>query len=275
MSQRYSVPRPERDRTRRVSVNIGGLSPAETLVIDIAATGTLSITGAAQLNATGALLSAGSLAITGSADLDAVGELVAAGSLTVNGAAQLNAVGNLVAAGALSINGLADLSSASDIDIAAVGSLSITGAANLSAVGELAASGSVVITGEAELTSEVDVDEEEVVTGGNWPLWSRIERIRRYDDDDEDEEEDERERLANRLERVLIEEGTLTQEDADLLRLKGLASEYVESLPNRTLRAIEYANRARSRQALDLALREFKKVREEEELALLMVLALD
>lgn len=160
---------------------LGRSQPAAPLILrpvkasaesgDISAAGSLSITGAAALNATGALLAAGSLSVTGIADLDASGSLAAAGSLSISGAADLDAFGSLVAAGSVSISGAADLdatgslvaagslsiSGAADLtglggnDLAASGSLSITGSASLSAIGQLLATGSIVITGSAEL----------------------------------------------------------------------------------------------------------------------------
>jgi hypothetical protein len=141
---------------------------------DISALGSLTITGAADLDAIGTLVAAGSLAITGAADLDAIGTLTAAGSLVINGAADLDATGTLVAAGSLVITGVADLDAtgtltaagtlvingAADLtgvanDITALGTLSITGTADLDATGTLTAAGSLVISGVADLTGIV------------------------------------------------------------------------------------------------------------------------
>jgi formylmethanofuran dehydrogenase subunit C len=119
----------------------------------IAAAGALSITGAADLDARGVLLAAGALSITGAADLDAVGQLLASGALSIVGAADLDALGTLAAAGTLSITGDASLTSGAEKDIAAAGALSIVGSAALNATGTLTASGAVSITGSADLTS--------------------------------------------------------------------------------------------------------------------------
>jgi formylmethanofuran dehydrogenase subunit C len=115
------------------------------------AAGALSITGAADLDATGTLLAAGSLSITGAADLDATGALVAAGSLSISGVADLDAIGQLLAAGSVVINGVADLTSSVVSDISAVGSISITGVADLDATGSLIAAGALSISGVADL----------------------------------------------------------------------------------------------------------------------------
>lgn len=90
------------------------------------------------------------------------------------------------------------------------------------------------------------------------------------------EEEQEREELADRLERVLVKEGTLTQAQADLIRLRGLAEKYTsDDLPNRARRALAFAERAQSELAAKLALREIRRVEEEEEYAVLLLMALD
>jgi formylmethanofuran dehydrogenase subunit C len=67
-----------------------GLVEQAAVASEIAAAGSLSITGSADLDATGALLAAGSLAINGVADLDATGNLLAAGALSITGSAGFN-----------------------------------------------------------------------------------------------------------------------------------------------------------------------------------------
>lgn len=90
------------------------------------------------------------------------------------------------------------------------------------------------------------------------------------------EEELEREALADRLEKVLVDEGALTQAQADLIRLRGLAEQYSrDDLPNRARRALAFAERAQSELASKLALRELRRVAEEEEYALLLLMTLD
>lgn len=89
-------------------------------------------------------------------------------------------------------------------------------------------------------------------------------------------EEQEREELADRLERVLVQEKSLTQAEADLIRLRGLAAEYRSiDLPNRARRALAFAERAQSELSLKLAMREMRKVEEEEEMALFLLMTLD
>jgi len=134
------------------SLSITGVADLDALGSLLAA-GTLSITGVADLDARGTLIAAGALSITGAADLDASGSLLAAGSLSISGAADLDAIGQLIAAGSIVINGSADLTSAATEDIAATGSLSISGVADLDATGSLLAAGLLQINGLASLTS--------------------------------------------------------------------------------------------------------------------------
>lgn len=142
---------------------------------DMTAAGSLSITGAADLDATGTLTAAGALSITGVADLDAIGQLVAeglltitgsaigetagvltaAGAVSITGSADLDSFGALIAAGNIVITGAADLTSPTNNDIAAQGSVEITGFADLDSIGSLLAAGSVVINGAADLTDGV------------------------------------------------------------------------------------------------------------------------
>lgn len=144
---------------------------------NVLAAGALSITGAADLDASGSLVAAGALSISGSADLDASGSLLAAGSISISGAADLDAIGSLIAAGAISISGAAELTGVGGNDIAAAGSLSITGAASLTAIGQLVAAGSIVITGSAQLDDGVVEPEPEAT---QQPAGSRKRRRRKY-----------------------------------------------------------------------------------------------
>jgi hypothetical protein len=139
------------DMTATGTLSISGaadLDATGTLV----AVGALSITGVADLDASGALIAAGALSITGAADLDAVGRMIAAGALSITGTADLDAIGQLSAAGLLEIIGAADLTSPGGNDIAAAGLLQITGAAILTATGQLVADGLLEIIGLATLT---------------------------------------------------------------------------------------------------------------------------
>lgn len=88
-------------------------------------------------------------------------------------------------------------------------------------------------------------------------------------------DDEERQELADRLEKVMLEEGSLTQQKADLLRIRGLANEYQADLPNRVKRAVAYAEKVRTQQALELALREIERMQAEEELAVFLTLTLD
>jgi hypothetical protein len=117
---------------------------------------------------------------------------------------------------------------------------------------------------------------------GGWGAFNAIDaerqrRRQRYLQELEDaaEEEREREALANRLEQQLVTEGSLDPVDADLLRLRGMAAPYHDDLPNRARRALAYAERAQTAAATQLALREMARVAEDEEYAVLLVLAMD
>ena len=115
------------------------------------------------------------------------------------------------------------------------------------------------------------------LTAGDQPSGGWILRAaeRRRKLDKELQEEQEREELAERLESVLVQDGSLTQVEADLIRLRGMVAEYQNDLPNRTRRALAFAERAQSQQAVRLSLREMERLRQEEELAVLLVLSLD
>lgn len=89
------------------------------------------------------------------------------------------------------------------------------------------------------------------------------------------EQEEEREKLADRLEAVMLAEGSITKTDANLIRLRGLVNEYNDDLPNRVKRATDYAERARTEFAVKLALREMQRIGEEEMLAVHTALMFD
>lgn len=123
---------------------------------------------------------------------------------------------------------------------------------------------------------EPEPTEPELITGGGygWTAYDRhVLRLRKKKREEELAEE-EREELADRLEAVMLAEGSITKPEADLIRLRGLVAEYSE-LPNRAKRAVSYAERARTEQSLILALREMQRLHQEEELAVLLVLSLD
>lgn len=94
---------------------------------------------------------------------------------------------------------------------------------------------------------------------------------------EEAEETREREALAEALETALIADGTATQGDVDRLRLDQIAALYTDRtlLDRRAQRALAYAERSRTELATRLALRELQRQQEDEELAVLLVLAID
>ena len=112
---------------------------------------------------------------------------------------------------------------------------------------------------------------------GGWASYFRYEQEReRRRLERELAEEREREELAERLERQLVAEGLIAREQAELARLERMAAQYdMGDLPNRVQRALRYAERAQTELAIQLALREMQRMADEEELAVLMALALD
>lgn len=94
---------------------------------------------------------------------------------------------------------------------------------------------------------------------------------------EEAEEASEREALAEALETALIADGTATQGDVDRLRLDQIAALYTDRtlLDRRAQRALAYAERSRTELATRLALRELQRQQEDEELAVVLVLAID
>ena len=140
--------------------------------------------------------------------------------------------------------------------------------------------GLAIETDEA-LALEPAQREEEAATGG-WARYFRAEqealrRTRFRALDEEADETREREALAETLETALIADGTATQGDVDRLRLDQIAALYTDRtlLDRRAQRALAYAERSRTELATRLALRELQRQQEDEELAVLLVLAID
>lgn len=140
--------------------------------------------------------------------------------------------------------------------------------------------GLAIETDEA-LALEPAQREEEAATGG-WARYFRAEQaaLRRKHLRalaEEAEEASEREALAEALETALIADGTATQGDVDRLRLDQIAALYTDRtlLDRRAQRALAYAERSRTELATRLALRELQRQQEDEELAVLLVLAID
>lgn len=265
------------------SLSITGVADLDATGSLVAA-GTASITGVADLDATGALLAAGSLSITGVADLDALGQLIAAGSLSINGAADLDAIGNLLAAGSLSISGLAELSGSLN-DIVATGSLSITGVAALTALGELAATGTIVLTGLAELTSSAVAAPAETATGG-W-IFSAYERelLRRRDEEverrkREEESEEITDDTTREIALLLRAQEAADARRAEIERLGTLAAQFAdrqaqEAFTERMAKAHAKAIREQSAAALIAFERAIEEAREEEGAAIMFILNQD
>ena len=109
--------------------------------------------------------------------------------------------------------------------------------------------------------------------GYGWRNLAASERQRRIREEIEDERE--RQALADRLEAELRREGVLADKEAERIKLAALANQYGSDVPNRVQRALRYAERAETELAVQLALREFSRLQEEEEVAVLMALALD
>lgn len=115
---------------------------------------------------------------------------------------------------------------------------------------------------------------ESAGTGG-WAAYNAYdaERQRRRRKQEQDEE-DEREALADRLEAQLAAEGLLEADPVVAQRI--VVREYAQSpelLNRRAQRAVEYALRAKTELAWQLAAREIARQEEDEELAVILLLA--
>jgi hypothetical protein len=135
-----------------------------------------------------------------------------------------------------------------------------------------------LVGGYADLIVTVPQDEQ---ASGGWAEAFRREQegYRRQAARRRAEEEREREAALAReiaaLEQHLVEQGALAKvsPDTELLRLSDTARDMAE-LPRRAMRALAYAERARTEAAVALAQRELARAMEEEELAVLMALAM-
>lgn len=244
----------------------------------LVAVGALSITGAADLDARGSLAAAGSVSITGAAALTAYGDLEAAGSLSITGAAALNAIGQLLGAGTLRITGAADLTEPNPSDMSAAGALSISGAASLNALGQLVAAGSIVISGSASLASNV-TDVAEAVTGGGWieyelHLLRRRKRKKELEDIEAEQEKIEDD-AAREIARFLQIQERKDEERKDIERIKALVQRHktIETDSERVQAALANAQEKASRANLERLQKEMERVLEEEDdlLALLFI----
>ena len=131
--------------------------------------------------------------------------------------------------------------------------------------GVTSATGTAVGTSSASATG-VAVGGEQ--PSGGWAAFNdaQIERNRRRRRELEEE--------ADRLEMLLAQEGLVTPDP--VVEARHTVREYSvrRDFSRRTQRAIAYAERARSAAAYQLALREIAKQLDEEEMALLLVLAM-
>lgn len=138
------------------SLSVSG-SAALSAIGAMAAAGALAVVGAAALTGSGSIACAGSASVTGAAALEAIGNVNAAGSASISGSADLDAQGQVTAAGAASITGSANLTGTID-DMAATGAVAVDGAATLGASGTLTAAGAASITGSADLSAVTQND---------------------------------------------------------------------------------------------------------------------
>jgi hypothetical protein len=146
-----TLPPPSNDIAAIGTISLSGVA-ALTAVGSVAAVGSVTISGAAALGATGSLAAAGAIAINGSADLGNANDIVAAGSLSITGAAAATALGDVAAAGSLSVSGSAALNAIANL--VAVGALSITGNADADLGAALSADGSLVVAGNAIVSAQ-------------------------------------------------------------------------------------------------------------------------
>lgn len=166
------------------------------------------------------------------------------------------------------------------------GAYTITGQAAILRTARLLAAetGVYTLTGEPAnlFTTGEPVEPQAPQPTGGWAGYFRAEQaaIRRRALGklaEEADEEREREALAARLEAALIADRSITQAEADRLRLDQLAELYADRalLDRRAQRALAYAERAQTDFAVQLALRELQRQQEDEDLAVLLVLAAD
>ena len=90
--------------------------------------------------------------------------------------------------------------------------------------------------------------------------------------------DEEHEELAREIAALEEHLGIVSRETNDLPRIRARVRDYsaqVDLLPNRARRAIQHAERVKTTQAFMLADRALKAVEEQEELAMLLALALD
>jgi hypothetical protein len=115
---------------------------------------------------------------------------------------------------------------------------------------------------EAVVVEEPEVATEQPSGGWGWRNQAVIDRLQRKREEEED--------LADRLEVELAKEGLVPPNPAAEVRIQ--VREY-PPMKRRTQRAVDYALKARTELAYQLALREIAREQEEEEYALLLALA--
>jgi hypothetical protein len=119
---------------------------------------------------------------------------------------------------------------------------------------------------------------------GGWAVAFAREQRRLKEEDERRERErleaeaEEKAALAREiaeLETHLVDEGRIEKvsRETDLIRLRDLAASF-DALPNRAQRALDYAERAKTEAALILAQREMQRLAEEEEMAVVLMLAM-
>jgi hypothetical protein len=232
---------------------------------------TLSYTDDVTLAGTG-----GALALTGgTATFDLAQDITLDGTgsaLTLSGGSATTALTLVGDAGALALTGgEATLSYTDDVWLEGTGSaLALTGGEATFVIDQdivlIGTGGALTLAGgEATLTLTEAANEEEERSGGyGWENLAAIERRRRKREEEE---------LADALECAMVAEGLI--EPNPVVAARHVVRDYVKTSPpasRRMQRAVEYAYRAQTDLAWQLAAREIMR-QEEEDFALLMVIA--
>ena len=134
------------------------------------------------------------------------------------------------------------------------------------------------LCGDAPVVPPVVIPDEPATGGWAQAFATEQRRLKREDDERKRLEAEEKAALAREiaeLETHLVDEGALEKvsRETDLLRLRDLAASF-DALPNRAQRALDYAERAKTEAALILAQREMQRLAEEEEMAVVLMLAM-
>lgn len=130
------------------------VAPSAGGSVSLAAAGTITVGGAAELRANRGLAAAGTITVGGDANVNLELGVAAAGTITWGGDANLTlgTAVSLEAAGTMVMGGAANLNL--QLGVAAAGTITVGGAANVSLELGVAAAGTIVFGGAANLTTD-------------------------------------------------------------------------------------------------------------------------